>query len=78
MKVKKGIPILTLEEHSKIGGLGSAISEILINNCVFPRKFKMMGLESSFSTIVGSQSYLRKINNLDTDSIIKEVISMLK
>ena len=75
---KKGIPILTLEEHSKIGGLGSAISEILMNNGVFPRKFKMMGLESSFSTIVGSQSYLRKINNLDAESIIKEVISMLK
>ncbi len=74
----KGIPMLSVEEHTKIGGLGSAISEVLINNGVFPRKFVIMGLESSFSTIVGSQSYLRKINGLDTESIFNKILSIIK
>ncbi|NQV78151.1 MAG: transketolase [Lutibacter sp.] len=69
--------IITLEEHSLIGGLGSAVSEILMQESVYPKRFKMMGLESSFSTIVGSQSYLRKYNNLDTSSIIKCVKKLL-
>ena len=74
----KGIPMLSVEEHTKIGGLDSAISEVLINNGVFPRKFVIMGLESSFSTIVGSQSYLRKINGLDTESIFNKILSIVK
>ena len=69
--------IITLEEHSKSGGLGSAVAEIILNNGIFPKKFKMIGLESKFSTIVGSQSYLRKINNLDTDSVVNEIKSLI-
>jgi|TARA_B110000238_G_scaffold196797_1_gene238224 transketolase len=75
--VKNTGALITLEEHSLIGGLGSAVSEILMQESVYPKRFKMMGLESSFSTIVGSQSYLRKYNNLDTSSIIKCVKKLL-
>lgn len=75
--VKNTGALVTLEEHSLIGGLGSAVSEILMQESVYPKRFKMMGLESSFSTIVGSQSYLRKYNNLDTSSIIKCVKKLL-
>ena len=69
--------LLTLEEHSIIGGLGGAVSEVLMQESVHPKKFKMMGLNSNFSTIVGSQSYLRKINNLDSESIVSVVKSLL-
>ena len=75
--VKNTGALVTLEEHSLIGGLGSAVSEILMQESVYPKRFKMMGLDSSFSTIVGSQSYLRKYNNLDTSSIIKCVKKLL-
>ena len=70
--------IVSLEEHSLIGGLGGAISEVLMKESVFPKRFKMLGLESKFSSIVGSQSYLRKINNLDLDSIVSSIISLFK
>ena len=70
--------IITLEEHSLIGGLGGAVSEVLMQESVYPKKFKMMGLESKFSTIVGSQSYLRKHNNLDVNSIVTTINSLLK
>ena len=70
--------IISLEEHSIIGGLGSAISEVLMQEGVYPKTFKMMGLESKFSTIVGSQSYLRTINNIDLESIILNIKKLLK
>ncbi len=70
--------IITLEEHSIIGGLGSAVSEVIMQdgNC-YPKKFKMIGLESKFSTVVGSQNYLREINNIDTKSVVKEIKTLL-
>ena len=70
--------IVTLEEHSLIGGLGGAVSEVLMQEGVYPKKFKMLGLESKFSTIVGSQTYLRKINKIDKKSVIDEIIKLLK
>lgn len=70
--------IVTLEEHSIIGGLGSAVSEVLIQECCFPKRFKMLGLESKFSTVVGSQEYLRKVNNLDYSSVMMAVRELLK
>ena len=70
--------IVTLEEHSLIGGLGGAVSEVLMQEGVYPKKFKMLGLESKFSTIVGSQDYLRKINKIDKKSVVKEILTLLK
>lgn len=70
--------IVTLEEHSIIGGLGSAVSEVLMQECCFPKKFKMMGLESKFSTIVGSQDYLRSANNLDVISVLNVIRKLVK
>ena len=76
--VKKTRGIVTLEEHSIIGGLGGAVSEVLINEKIYPKKIKMLALESKFSTIVGSQDYLRKFNKIDKKSIITTIISLLK
>jgi transketolase len=70
--------IITLEEHSIIGGLGSAVSEVLMQECCFPKKFKMIGLESKFSTIVGSQEYLRSVNKLDVSSLVDSIKKILK
>ena len=69
--------IITLEEHSIIGGLGSAVSEVIMQECCFPKKFMMIGIQSKFSTIVGSQDYLRKANNLDASSVIKSIKNLL-
>jgi transketolase len=69
--------IITLEEHSIIGGLGSAVSEVLMQESCFPKKFKMLGLESKFSTIVGSQEYLRRVNNLDVTSVVNVIKNLI-
>ena len=60
--------IFTIEEHSKIGGLGSAVSEVLSENNS-NIIFRNIGLPDAFEKIVGSQEYLRKINNLSPEAI---------
>jgi transketolase len=70
--------IVTLEEHSLVGGLGSAVSEVLMHENIYPRKFMMLGLESKFSTIVGSQEYLRSVNKLDVNSVVKSIKNLIE
>jgi len=70
--------IVTIEEHNKDGGLGSAISEICMDNAVMPKKFLRIGLNNTYSSIVGSQQYLRLRYEMDSKSIIKKVLNLLK
>ncbi len=69
--------ILTIEEHTVIGGLGGAVSEVITETGAYPKKFKKMGLQSQFSTIVGSQSYLRSRYGLDREALIANIKSLL-
>jgi transketolase len=62
--------IFTLEEHSIIGGLGSAVSEVLLEGRIRPRIFKRLGLNDKFVSIVGDQTYLRSQYQLDVSGII--------
>ncbi|WP_248929426.1 transketolase family protein [Paenibacillus hamazuiensis] len=57
--IQEGIPIYTLEEHSIIGGLGTAIAEIIAESDK-KIKFKRIGLPDSFSHNVGDQKFLRE------------------
>jgi transketolase len=67
-----GEPMFTIEEHSIIGGLGSAVSEVLAElDCEVP--FKRIGLPDEYSHIVGSQQYLRKKFEIDVDNIYKVI-----
>ena len=69
--------IVTIEENNIIGGLGSAISEYCMNNSKIPKKFLSIGINDCYSSIVGSQDYLRNHNNLDSESIVNNVTSLL-
>lgn len=66
---------VTVEEHTVYGGLGGAIAEVLMDNGVYPKSFVRIGLEAGFSSIVGSQKYLRKCYGLDADSIEKKILT---
>ena len=69
--------IVSIEEHSIAGGLGGAIAETLMEAGVFPRFFIRMGLHNTFSSVVGSQQYLRKVYSLDAPSIVRAVSAKL-
>lgn len=70
--------ILTVEEHSVDGGLGSAVGEVLLDEELMPKRFKRMGLTAGFSSIVGSQEYLRKQYGLDESAILQTLRRMLE
>ncbi|MDA9657596.1 transketolase family protein, partial [Alphaproteobacteria bacterium] len=71
--------MITLEEHSIIGGLGSAVAEVLIENN-FNIPFKRLGVPSEFPERVGDQEWFLQKYGLDMKGIIlsiKELIDKL-
>jgi transketolase len=62
--------IISVEEHTVHGGLGGAIAETLLEAGIIPRAFHRIGLRAGFSSIVGSQEYLRAAYGLDAPAIV--------
>lgn len=69
--------IVTIEEHSLLGGLAGAVAETCLERGVMPRKLARHGLPDCFATEVGSQSYLRAQYGIDSNSIVDSVCSLL-
>ena len=61
--INRNIPIITLEEHNIIGGLGSAVAEVIADS---ERKVKFMrlALPDIFSHYVGGHQFQREKFNL--------------
>ena len=70
--------ILTIEEHSHIGGLGGAVAEIIAEEAEKKVRFKRVALPSEFTKHVGSQDYLRGIYGLTVDGIVKNALKLLE
>ena len=68
--------IITVEEHSIIGGLGSAVAEVLADNSCNV-KFKRMGIPDKFCTNVGTHDELLEECRLTIDDIISEVVKLI-
>jgi len=69
--------IVTLEEHSIVGGLGSAVAETLAESGVGPVVFKRLGLPGTFVSEAGSQEYLLAVHGLSEDGIIRSLKPIL-
>jgi transketolase len=69
--------VVTLEEHNVIGGLGSAVAETCLEAGVPLRAFRRIGLEDSFPTVVGDQTYLRARYKLDAPAVVAVLRTML-
>jgi transketolase len=65
--------IVTVEEHSVIGGLGGAVAEVLAQLPGPKAGLKIIGLEAGFSSVVGDQEYLRGIYGLSAEAIVRTV-----
>ena len=69
--------VFTLEEHSIVGGLGSAVAECLAERSDVRPVFKRLGLPSAFSPYVGSQQYLLEKHGLSAEAVaaaIREIV----
>ena len=71
--VRRHATIVTIEEHTVAGGLGSAILEVIADTGAWPGRFIRIGLQECFSSTVGSQQHLRKTYNLDAETIADRV-----
>ena len=73
--------LVTLEEHNVIGGLGGAVAEALSELPGLHAPLLRLGLQDTYSGIVGSQSYLRTYYHLDGRSVaerVRERLELLK
>lgn len=69
--------VVTVEEHTISGGLGSAVAETLMDAGIHPSRFLRIGLNACFSSIVGSQHYLRERYGLSASKITARVSELL-
>lgn len=70
--------IFTIEEHSIIGGLGSAVSEVMAENITKAIKFKAFGIPDVYADCSGSRDYFRKKYGIDCDSVLNSILNILK
>ena len=68
--------IVTVEEHNKIGGIGSAVCEIAAEAGSGCRVLRI-GLEDCFTTVVGDQQYLRQVYGMDGASVAEKAEAFL-
>jgi len=64
--------LITLEEHSILGGLGAAVIEIISEH--YPTRLLRIGVSDKFSKNCGTYEYLRKEHGLDIVNIRKRII----
>lgn len=69
--------IVTVEEHNVIGGFGSAISEVIAELHGTKARVLKVGLNDKYSSIVGSQKYLRDVYGMSADKIMNRVLKVL-
>ncbi len=75
--VNKTKAIFTIEEHSVVGGLGSAVAEVLSENRA-NAIFKRIGVPDRFTKVIGSQEYMRTANGLTVEHIVNTILERLK
>ena len=73
-----GKPIITVEEHSAIGGLGSAVAEVLAELRGVPVWLERIAVPSEFAQFVGSQSYFHDHYGLSAAQIARRVVDTLR
>jgi transketolase len=69
--------IVTVEEHTIDGGLGSVVAETCLDAGVHPRVFHRVGLRAGFSSVVGGQDYLRREYGMDPATIARAVAELV-
>lgn len=68
--------IVTIEEHNLLGGLGSAVAEVLMVENLSV-SCGQIGLQDQYSAVVGDQAYLRQYYKMDASAIIEKVQTVL-
>ena len=79
LSTARGMPlVVTVEEHTEIGGLGGAVAEQLLENACFPAAGLLrLGIPDSFASKYGSQDQLLAHFGIDAENIARRVCDRL-
>lgn len=78
-RVARNTPlIVTIEEHNIVGGFGGSVAEVLSEMEGKRGTLKRIGLNDIYSSIVGSQIFLREQYGMQSDKIIEVVKEKLR
>ncbi len=69
--------IVTVEEHSVVGGFGAAVCEVLAESGA-PCRVHRVGMPDVYSTKVGTQQYLRGEYQMDGRAICRRTLAWLE
>lgn len=72
-KIEHNKHIVTIEEHFTTGGIGSAMAEALSSARGAGHFLKSIGIPDKFCRRYGSREYLKCLNKLDTDNLVKVI-----
>jgi transketolase len=75
--VRETRALLTIEEHSIIGGLGSAVAECLAEADCPKKPFKRLGAPAAFSPHIGSQGYMLSKHGLTAQDVADAALRIL-
>ena len=74
--LQKNDSVITVEEHTTTGGLGTAIAEIIVEKQL-KNRLKKIGMQDQFTSIVGSPEFLRKSYGLNCEGIIQIIQELI-
>ena len=67
--------IMTIEDHTVLGGLGSAVSEVVVQNCPVP--MTLVGILDRFGES-GDPELLYRDHGMDVDSIVEKALALIQ
>lgn len=71
--IKGSKVVVTVEEHNIIGGLGSAIAEIIAESCSGPELVRL-GVNDEYFTFIGKQDFMRDAAGISAEKIEKIIM----
>lgn len=68
--------VVSVEEHNVVGGFGGAVAEIMAEMKEKKAHLLRIGLNDEYSVRVGNQKYLRRQYGMDSEAIVKKILSI--
>lgn len=75
---KKFDLVVTCEEHSIVGGFGSAVAEVMSSETGVKAQLLRIGLDDLYASKIGNQKYLREQYGLSGQEIANQIIHSLQ
>jgi transketolase len=67
--------VYTIEEHNIVGGLGTAVAEVLAESGLMPKRFRRFGLQDRYVFGIGDQDYLLDQEGLSIDALYRAIVN---